>query len=101
MAQRPIDYTRIAQSDKFKALIARKKSFIIPVCVFFFVFYFTLPVMTSQSQVLNRHAVGSISWAWIFAFAQFIMTWVLCGLYSKRAAEFDKLAAEINEEVGK
>ena len=36
---------------------------------------------------MNVHAIGAITWAWIFGFAQFVMTWVaMQRLYAKRAA---------------
>lgn len=88
-------YTQIAQSPEFKKLIAEKKRFIIPVTIFFFAFYFALPILTSYSKILNTKAIGDISWAWIFAFAQFIMTWVLCIAYSNKAKKFDELAEDV------
>lgn len=93
-------YTEVWHSAKFKTLISRKKRFIIPLTVFFLLFYFALPVMTSYSEVLNRPAIGPISWAWMFAFAQFVMTWVLCILYSRVARRFDRLVDEIRREMG-
>ena len=63
------------------------------------VFYFSLPVLTSYSTVLNSNAFGAISWAWVLAFAQFIMTWTLCVLYSKKAATFDILVEKIVKEA--
>ncbi|MCK6257175.1 DUF485 domain-containing protein [Fictibacillus sp. KIGAM418] len=90
-----INYSKIASSASFKQLLQEKKKFLLPMCIFFFVFYFTLPIMTSYSTILNTSAFGDISWAWVFAFSQFIMTWVLCSLYSKRAVAFDKQADEI------
>jgi uncharacterized membrane protein (DUF485 family) len=89
------DYKKTVQSPLFRELIQKKKSFIIPTTIFFFVFYFALPVLTSYSTVLNRSAFGPISWAWVFAFAQFIMTWGLCLLYSSKAKTFDKLVEQI------
>ncbi|TKC14929.1 DUF485 domain-containing protein [Robertmurraya kyonggiensis] len=93
-----IDYVQIASSKKFKELLSSKKKFIVPLTIFFLVFYFALPLLTSYSTVLNYKAVGDISWAWVFAFAQFIMTWVLCTVYVKKANLFDNLANEIVEE---
>ncbi len=92
-------YTRIARSDKFRALIAHKKAFLIPTCLFFFVFYFTLPILTSYFTVLNTPAYGAITWAWVFGFAQFIMTWTLCSVYTRKAAQFDRDVAAILEET--
>ena len=91
-------YSEIAHSPSFQELLRKKRAFIVPLTVFFMVFYFALPLLTSYSTVLNSNAIGEISWAWIFAFAQFIMTWVLCILYSKKAAAFDQSVNEIIKE---
>ena len=90
MTNDPTPYSEIAQSPRFQALLARKKQFLIPLSAFFFVFYFALPVMTSYfPSVVNVRAVGAITWAWLFAFSQFVMIWTLCALYVKKAATFD------------
>ncbi|AGT31254.1 hypothetical protein M493_04760 [Geobacillus genomosp. 3] len=96
--QAGIDYEAVAQSASFRELIQAKKRFIIPATIFFFVFYFALPVLTSYSKALNAPAVGPVTWAWLFAFAQFIMTWALCILYSKRAARFDEIVEQVKQE---
>jgi len=95
-------YSEIAQSPRFQALLARKKQFLIPLSAFFFVFYFALPVMTSYfPSVVNIRAIGAITWAWLFAFAQFVMIWTLCALYVKKAASFDADAeAVVAAETG-
>jgi len=94
-----LNYTEIAQSSQFQALLKRKRQFILPLSLFFFAFYFTLPILTSYTTVLNTPALGSVSWAWVFAFAQFIMTWVLCILYSRRAAKFDVMVQQIRQQM--
>ncbi|MBT2727388.1 DUF485 domain-containing protein [Bacillus sp. ISL-75] len=94
------DYTAIVQSSSFQKLLSEKKKFIVPITIFFFCFYFALPVLTSYSTVLNHKFIGSITWAWVFAFLQFVMTWVLCMLYSKKAARFDELANKVIKEGG-
>lgn len=94
------DYTAIIQSATFKELLRSKRAFILPSSIFFFVFYFTLPILTSYFTVLNQPAFGSISWAWVFAFAQFIMTWGLCILYTKKAERFDELVEKVKQETG-
>jgi uncharacterized membrane protein (DUF485 family) len=95
------DYSSIVQSSSFQTLLSAKKKFIIPFTIFFFCFYFALPILTSYTKVLNHTFIGSITWAWVFAFLQFVMTWVLCVLYSKKAAKFDDLAKKVLEEGGK
>ncbi|WP_156043113.1 DUF485 domain-containing protein [Paenibacillus sp. UNC451MF] len=95
MNAKAVDYSRIAQSPQFKALMAKKKRFLVPTSLFFFAYYFTLPLLTSYTTVLNAPAFGSVSWAWIFAFSQFIMTWALCILYSRKSSEYDKMIEDI------
>ncbi len=90
-------FSEIAKSAKFVELLRQKRGFLVPMTVFFLVFYFLLPILTSFSTVLNTPAIGPISWAWIFAFAQFAMTWVVCGIYSWRSAKFDVLVEEIKK----
>lgn len=94
------DYSAIVQSSSFQKLLSEKKKFIIPITIFFFCFYFALPILTSYSTVLNNKFIGSISWAWVFAFLQFVMTWGLCMLYSKKAVKFDDLAEKVVREGG-
>jgi len=96
---KPIAYSEVEQSAKFKDLISSKKRFLVPMTIFFLVFYFALPILTSYTKVLNTPAIGPISWAWIFAFGQFIMTWVLCIIYSRKAKQFDRKIEEIKSEL--
>lgn len=93
-----IDFVKVEQSEKFQRLMDDRKKFIVPLTIFFLVFYFLLPILTSYTTFLNTPAIGDISWVWIFAFAQFVMTWVLCTVYVKKAASFDKQADDIIEE---
>ncbi|CEG25581.1 DUF485 domain-containing protein [Bacillus sp. B-jedd] len=90
-----LDYSKIVQSPSFQQLLREKRKFLLPATLFFMAFYFTLPILTAYSTVLNNSAYGPISWAWVFAFAQFIMTWALCIIYTKKAARFDFLVEDI------
>lgn len=96
-----INYTEIVQSSAFQQLVKSKNAFIVPISIFFFVFYFSLPLMTSYTKVLNVPAFGAVTWAWVFAFAQFVMTWTLCILYSKKAQSFDGKVKEILATINK
>jgi len=91
-------YSAIARSAQFQSLLKRKRRFIVPMTVFFLAFYFLLPILTSYTTILNEDAIGPISWAWLFAFAQFIMTWALCIAYSRKAKKFDEAVAAIRSE---
>jgi len=89
----------VTNSSAFRELIRRKRAFIIPATIFFFVFYFTLPILTSFTTVLNGKVTGALNWAYVYAFAQFAMTWVLCHLYMKKADQFDQIVAKVKQEA--
>lgn len=97
-----VNFEEVEKTEKFKYLIRKKKKFIVPLTIFFLVFYFALPIFTSYTNVLNHPAIGDISWVWVFAVAQFLMTWALVMIYMKKAAVFDKIAEEmIKEEIAR
>lgn len=97
-ANSPLPYSQVEKSTKFKELMQEKKRFIIPLTVFFLLFYFSLPILASYTTILNKPAIGSITWVWILALAQFVMTWTLCILYVRKAARFDQKADDILSE---
>lgn len=94
-----VDYVQVIESKSFKKLMHDRKKFIVPLTIFFLVFYFLLPILTSYTTFLNTPVIGDISWVWLFALAQFVMTWVLCTVYVKKAASFDKQADQIIKEM--
>ncbi len=94
-----VDYVQVTESKSFKKLMHDRKKFIVPLTIFFLVFYFLLPILTSYTTFLNTPVIGDISWVWLFALAQFVMTWVLCTVYVKKAASFDKQADQIIKEM--
>ncbi|HDX9651384.1 DUF485 domain-containing protein [Bacillus wiedmannii] len=99
--QNEVNYTEIVQSEEFQLLLNTKKKFIVPMSIFFLSFFIALPILTSYSKVLNTPAFGDVTWAWVFAFAQFIMTWSLCMIYSKKAESFDKISQKILQDMQK
>ena len=100
MREGKIDYSKAAASPEFQLLLKRKRAFIVPMTIFFLLFYFLLPVMTSYFTFLNQPAVGSITWAWVFAIAQFVMTWTLCIVYTRKAGQFDQIASDFKKKIG-
>jgi uncharacterized membrane protein (DUF485 family) len=90
-----IPYEALIQTEEFKALLQRKKAFILPTTVFFLIFYFTLPLLAAYTKVLHTEIVGPITGAWIFAGLQFILVWVCGFIYVKKSEEYDNLATSI------
>jgi len=96
---REAEWLRIERTSAFKELVQKRKSFIIPATIFFFVFYFGLPVLAGFTTVLDGYAIGAITWAYVYAFAQFAMTWILMHMYISRANKWDELVEQARREA--
>jgi len=93
------DYLAIAQLTSFKKFQSARKAFTIPITLLFFAFYLGLPILAGFTKVLTHPVIGDISWAWIYAFAQFIMTWGLGLLYLAKAKTFDKMNDDVLADI--
>ena len=90
-----VPYTELTEKSEFQKLIKQKKAFILPMVIFFFVFYFSLPTLAAYTQLLNFRAFGPITWAWIYALLQFVLVWVSGIIYIKKSKHYDELAKNI------
>ncbi|MEH7125322.1 DUF485 domain-containing protein [Bacillus sp. JJ1532] len=100
ITEKSVDYVKVTSSSQFKQFLSKKNKFLVPMTIFFMIFYFLLPIFTSYTTFLNTPAIGDISWTWIFAVSQFVMVWVISSIYVKKAASFDKEAEQIiNEQI--
>jgi uncharacterized membrane protein (DUF485 family) len=97
--ERHEEWVRVERTSAFKELTQKRKAFILPATIFFFVFYFGLPFLTAFTTVLDVNVIGAINLAWIYAFAQFVMTWVLMHLYVSRANRWDDLVDRARHEA--
>ncbi len=96
-----IDYSSIVRTSEFKTLLQRKTVFIVPISILFLCFYLGLPILAGFTTVLTKQAFWGMSWAWIYAGAQFFMTWGLCLYYTVKAKEFDHASEEILKMIDK
>ncbi len=97
--ERDQEWVRVERTQAFKELVRRKRAFIIPATIFFLVFYFGLPFLAGFTTVLNVKVVGSLTLAYVYAFAQFAMTWILMHLYVSRANRWDELVDRARQEA--
>ncbi|MBS4208029.1 DUF485 domain-containing protein [Bacillus sp. FJAT-50079] len=93
-----IDFEKVEKSTPFQQLMAAKKTFFVPSITLFVGLYLVFPILISYTNVLEKFAIGDISWVWIYALFLFIMTWVLATIYMKKSAAFDRLAEKVWEE---
>ena len=96
---RDAEWVRVERTSAFKELTRKKKAFIVPATIFFLVFYFGLPVLAGFTTILDGYAIGSITWAYVYAFAQFAMTWIIMHLYVSRANRWDELVDRARHEA--
>jgi uncharacterized membrane protein (DUF485 family) len=89
----------IAETTEFKDLMATKRVFIVPAFVFFVVYYFLLPILVGYAPDLMKTRIGPVNFAYVFALSQFVVVWVIAGLYVKAANNFDRLAKDIVEKA--
>ena len=95
-----INYEAIDRMESFNRFVKKKNTFLFGTTVAFLTFYIFLPILAFQ-PVLQQKAIGSITWVWVYSLALFIMTIVLCTVYIKMAAKFDKVAAAVLNEYEK
>ncbi|OIK16803.1 hypothetical protein BIV60_02745 [Bacillus sp. MUM 116] len=93
--QKNISYEGLTQTEEFKELVQRKKTFILPTTIFFLIFYFTLPLLAAYTKVLHTEIVGPITGVWIFAGLQFLIVWICGFIYVKKSEKYDNLAKAI------
>jgi uncharacterized membrane protein (DUF485 family) len=97
--ERHEEWVRVERTSAFRELTQRRRAFIIPATIFFFVFYFGLPFLTAFTTLLDANVIGAINLAWVYAFAQFAMTWILMHLYVSRANWWDDLVDRARHEA--
>ena len=90
-----LDYEKLINTPEFLNLRKRKSAFLRPYVVFFCLAYAILPLLTAYTNILEAHAIGYITWTWIYAFGLFAMTWTLSTIYTRKAATFDKEVEEV------
>ena len=93
------EWVRVERTESFKELIKKKKAFILPATVFFLVFYFGLPFLGAFTTVLSVKVAGPLTLAYVYAFAQFAMTWILMHVYVGQANKWDDLVDGARREA--
>ena len=92
----PPEWEALSRQPEFQALLAAKKRFIVPCCVFFLVYYFALLYFVGwHLELMKKPVFGKINVAYLFALSQFLMAWGMAWIYMRKAAIFDRAAAEI------
>ena len=90
------EWDRIATSAQFQDLLARKKAFILPAFLSFLVYYLLLPILVGWApRLMSNRVFGTVTLAYLFALSQFVVGWVIAGLYLKASGKFDSLIRDL------
>lgn len=94
------EWDTLAETKQFKEMIQKKKAFLVPATIFFFVYYFTLPVLAGYFKpIMAAKVTESINFGYVFALSQFVMAWILAYVYTRKANQFDKTASEMRQRI--
>ena len=83
--------------EKYIKLMRVKKIFLIRALSFSFIFYFMLPIgLTIFPEEMNKISfIPGMTWAWLYAFLQIIMIWILGWLYHQKAKKIDRAIEQL------
>lgn len=96
------EWRTIARSEAFRDLIALKKSFVVPAYVFFLLYYIALAVLLGYApRLAAMRIISTVNVAYLFALSQFVVGWVIAGLYLFAASRFDKLAEDVLAQIAR
>jgi uncharacterized membrane protein (DUF485 family) len=96
-----IDWERAANSPEFKELERRRRSFVLPATIFFVCWYFGFIILAGYApDFMGESIYEGFTVGYLIALSQFVMVWVLAGLYLRRANRtFEPLARRVAERT--
>ena len=102
MSQQTLNWSAIEADPRFQELHAKKSFFLWGLMAFSVVYYFALPLGAAYlTDVFKIKVWGPINVGILFALSEFIVAWGIAFIYSRRAAQFDAMAEEINRDAAK
>ena len=89
------EWDAIEASSGFKTLLAARARFVVPMTIFFIVYYFALPVLVGFFPELMKTKVGKANIAYLFALSQFFVAWIIAFAYTRAASRWDEMARDL------
>jgi len=96
-----IDWDAAAQSPEFQELVQKRRSFVVPVLAFVFVWYFGFIALAGYApDFMGERLIDGFTVGYGLALTQFLMTWFLGWLYLRQSDRvFDPLAKRAAERA--
>lgn len=72
-ASRGSEWEQVEQTSAFEELVRKKKAFILPAAIFYFMFFTAWIVLGQFTTVLDGRAIGAMTWASVYGLTQFVI----------------------------
>lgn len=96
------NWRKISESKEFRQLKSSKSAFVWPITILFVLYYLSLPILAGYAKpLMNSYVIGSITFGYLYAVAQFFVAWILAFIYVGRARRFDESARKLHDEFNK
>jgi uncharacterized membrane protein (DUF485 family) len=94
-----IDWIAAERSPEFRALIKKRRAFVLPATIFFLAWYFGFIILAGYAEdFMGESIYEGFTVGYALALTQFIMVWFLGWLYLRKAdRDFDPLARKAAE----
>jgi len=98
-SQPPIDWIAAEQSPEFRELIAKRRAFVLPATIFFFLWYFGFILLAGYAPgFMGTSVYEGFTVGYLLALTQFVMVWGFGAAYLIRSnSTFDPLAVKAAE----
>ncbi len=104
-----VDWKGIEQSEEFRELVKKRRSFVVPATIFFLAYYMAFIIVAGYApDFMGESVYQGLTVGYCYALTQFVMVFVLGIWYLRKAErEFDPLADAVaaagvaDEETGR
>lgn len=99
MSSPPESGVTAANERFYTEMVRERNSVVMPLTIVTVIFFFLLLTLTNFTSVLDGIAFSGITWAYLYAFAQFFFVVILTTIYQRRmdAAEDRLRPAQLDE----
>lgn len=85
--------------DTIKRWKQERRLFVLWISVLAIIFYLALPLSLAViPHTMNKSTLFGLSWAWVYAFLQVLMTWLIGWIYWVKAKQLDMLVERMRQE---
>ena len=95
------EYIQVENSEQFRTLKKRHRSFVLPVALFFLIWYFVYVLLADYAHdFMSTPVFGNVNVGLLFGLGQFVTTFAITTWYVSYAnRRLDPLAAEIRADL--